>query len=191
MSNLEEKLPKPTWLKSLAGLRELQTQLTALAPYRDTCLFPRSAASVNSVIAAEARLGHPLPPSYRQFLLRHDGWSRFFDGADLLSTAELGQKDYSQLAWMAFRAASSPSRVGRPALRMNELLVFGVDAQCTTVFAFETCSGAPNNELNVLSWVGEVGTRSANFEEWLGWLASLCRMDLDHLSLREDVRGVA
>lgn len=174
----------------LRRFRDLQTQLSALAPYRDTGLAPQPAGTVERVLVAEERLGQRLPTSYRQFLLRYDGWRRFFDGADLLGTAELGSRDYSELAWMAFRATGSPNRAVRRIMKMDDLLVFGVDAQCTTLFAFETCYGA-ENEFSVVSWVGEVGFRSPSFEHWLVWIAQLCESELADLTEPSVSLGVA
>ncbi|MEV0696733.1 SMI1/KNR4 family protein [Saccharopolyspora sp. NPDC050389] len=47
-------------------------------------------AGEEAVLAAEARLGVRLPPSYRNFLLASNGWSSMSYAVDLLNTEQLG-----------------------------------------------------------------------------------------------------
>ena len=75
----------------LTRIKETQTEILRLAPYRDVSLVPNPGASQLAIAAVEERIGHRLPPSYREFLALHDGWPRFFEGATLLGTANLGK----------------------------------------------------------------------------------------------------
>jgi hypothetical protein len=55
---------------------------------------PRPGASEADIAAAEGKLGKPLHPSHREFLLAHDGWRHFAWGMSLFGTAELTGEDY-------------------------------------------------------------------------------------------------
>jgi hypothetical protein len=47
-----------------------------------------AACTASSIDAVEQRLRRRLPPSYRAFLMRHDGWTRFTGDAVVLSCAD-------------------------------------------------------------------------------------------------------
>ena len=98
----------------LITIREIHTEISWLQPYRDLGLIPNPAASEVAINKAQKRLGRRLPPSYRAFLMLHDGWPRFFDGASLLGTANLGRRKYEDLARAAFEAAETPVPLGPP-----------------------------------------------------------------------------
>lgn len=55
---------------------------------------PRPPATEADVAAAEHALGATLHPSYREFLLAHDGWEHFEWGLSLFGTAELSGDHY-------------------------------------------------------------------------------------------------
>lgn len=55
---------------------------------------PRPPASEADIAAAEGELGKALHPSYREFLLTHDGWRHFEWGLSLFGTAELSGETY-------------------------------------------------------------------------------------------------
>src|SRR5689334_8426983 len=81
--------PNHAWEKTLQRIYWLHTALSELAPDRNDGLVPNPPATEESLDRAEKRIGQPLPPSYREFLLRHDGWPRFLYGATLLGTVGL------------------------------------------------------------------------------------------------------
>lgn len=172
---------------SLAKLRSIQSQILRVDPTREVGLVPNPAATPTAIAAVETRLGLPLPPSYRRFLLRHDGWPRCFEGASLLGTAELGRRDYDAFARAAFQAAETPiPELGPPkTLSYPRVIPFGIDAAATVVFAFNPGSVSAKGEYEVVGWVNELGTRSDDFESFLEDLVELSRADL------EAVRAVA
>lgn len=161
---------------------QLQTRIQQAAPFRDFGLKPNPRAAEPAILAAEARLARPLPPSYRAFLRRYDGWPRFFEGATLLGTANLGLRVYEDMVRAALEAAETPvPDVGPPARRRDRLpplIPFGADMQQTTVFAFDASSPEADGELSVIAWVNEIGVRRANFEDFLEMVVELCEAEL-------------
>jgi hypothetical protein len=168
----------------LITIRELHTQISWLQPYRDLGLIPNPAASQGAIEKAEARLGRPLPPSYRAFLERHDGWPRFFDGASLLGTANLGLRKYEDLARAAFEAAETPiPDLGPPTRpRARALIPFGADLEGTTLFAFNPAVSGPDGEYEVIAWVNEIGVRQPSFAAFLEFIVDLGQQDVAGLS---------
>ncbi len=168
----------------LIRIRETHTQIVWLQPFRDLGLIPNPAASGLAIETAEERLGRPLPPSYRAFLKRHDGWPRFFDGASLLGTANLGLRQYEDLARAAFEAAETPvPDLGPPTRpRSRQLIPFGADLDGTTLFAFNTAVVHPNGEYEVIAWVNEIGVRRDSFASFLEFILDLAEADIANLA---------
>ncbi|MGC4090291.1 MAG: SMI1/KNR4 family protein [Polyangiaceae bacterium] len=163
-------------------LRNVQTEVLRLAPFRDIGLVPNPSASPQAIAAAEERLGLPLPPSYRAFLAKHDGWPRCFDGASLLGTACLGNRTYAEFAQAAFAAAETPEpRLGPPARRQQftSIIPFGVDMQSMTLFAFNPSVKSADGEYEVIAWINELGMRRDDFPSFLELLIELADYELD------------
>jgi SMI1 / KNR4 family (SUKH-1) len=172
--------------QSLNRIRAAQSDIRELVPYRDIEVVPNPGASPQAIALAEERLGRTLPASYRAFLLEHDGWPRFFEGASLLGTATLGKRFYEDIARGVFEAAETPvpdlGPLSRPAPRI--IVPFGADLQGTTLFAFNPTVCDPRGEWEVVAWVNELGVRRDNFEEFLEFVAELCESELEgHRSL--------
>jgi hypothetical protein len=168
----------------LADIRRVQTEIMRAAPYRDLGLVPNPGASNAAIDAAEQRLGRVLPPSYRAFLARHDGWPRFFEGATLLGTANLGRRLYEDLARAAWEAAETPvPDVGPESVaprRVERVLIpFGVDLQATTLFAFNPAVAGPDGEYEVIAWINEIGVRRESFPTFLELLLELAEAELE------------
>jgi len=163
----------------LARIKDIQTEILRLAPYRDISLVGNPGASSVAIAAVEERIGHRLPPSYREFLALHDGWPRFFDGASLLGTATLGHRKYEDLARAAFEAAETPlPELGPPRRpRARTLIPFGADLEGTTLFAFNPSVVQPNGEYEVIAWVNELGVRHPSFSAFLEWILELAEQD--------------
>jgi hypothetical protein len=171
-------LERSPWAAALAEIRRLNTELRRVHPYRDDGLVPNPPATRVQLAELQARLGFELPPSYQTFLLRHDGWSRFFDGVTLLGTQELGQSLHQRAAQVLL-----DNSLRAPEKRAARLLPFGVDAQMCSVFAFDVnCASA---EKPVLAWVGELGIRADNFTKLLELLAQIAALEL-HSSTHTD-----
>jgi hypothetical protein len=176
------------WLPLVDRLRSTHTEILRVAPFRDFGLIPNPGAAAEAICAAEERLGVPLPPSYRQFLARYDGWPRFFEGASLLGTACLGNRLYDEFARAAFAAAETPEPdLGPPSRRRRyeRVVPFGVDLQSTTLFAFDTAVRRADGEYEVIAWINELGIRRDDFPTFLESLLELAEYELESHSLRE------
>lgn len=165
----------------VTALRSVQTEILRLAPFRDIGLVPNPGASPEAIDTVEARLGLPLPPSYRAFLAHYDGWPRCFDGASLLGTACLGNRVYDEFARAAFSAAETPEPLGpRSRRRLYPTIIpFGVDQQSTTLFAFNPEVSTPDGEYEVIAWINELGVRRENFASFLELLLELAEYELE------------
>lgn len=142
-----------------------------LAPYRDLGLMPNPSASNQDIAALERRLAAPLPLAYREFLAYSNGWVRFFDGAHLLGTQDLGAPALIDAAQSLLRRAL-PSG----AYEERKLLPFATDPQNTTLFAFDYTR--PDKEPSVVAWVQEIGVSAAGFAEFLDFLLTLSAAEL-------------
>ncbi len=170
----------------LSEIRRRQTVILRNAPFRDFGLEGNPGASQASIRAAEARLGRPLPPSYREFLQLHDGWPRFYDGATLLGTVNLGRRMYDDLARAAFEAAETPEPEFGPPSRFKPkvLIPFGIDMAATTLFVFNPSAVDEHGEYEVIAWINELGVRRSSFESFLEMILELCDSELEAADAR-------
>ena len=169
----------------LTRIKDVQTEILRVAPYRDISLVPNPGASQLAIAAVEERISHPLPPSYRQFLAEHDGWPRFFEGATLLGTANLGKRMYEDMARAVFEAAETPVPHLAPPSRVERapIVPFGIDLQGTTLFAFNPNVTRSDGECEVVAWVNEIGVRRDTFSEFLEFIAEMCESELEDYKL--------
>lgn len=169
----------------LSEIHRIQTEITWLTPTRDFGLRPNPGASPSAIRRAERRLRRALPPSYRQFLALHDGWPRFFEGASLLGTAELGRQFHTDAARVVFTAAETPvPHFGPPQLGQarQQPLPFGADPACETFFAFNPEAVDDHGEYEVICWVNEIGLRCDDFAGFLATVREHCEAELDELT---------
>ncbi len=178
-------------LALLERIRRVHAEILRIAPYRDMGLVPNPGASIRKIRKAEERLGRKLPPSYRAFLARSDGWPRFFEGATLLGTSALGKPNYDQLARSAFEAAETPVPDVGPPSRAQRLSIipFGIDAQATTLFAFNLDEMTADGEYEVVAWINELGMRRATFSEFLELVLELSEAEFDAHITRSTASG--
>ena len=171
--------------QQLAQIRQHQLEITRDAPYRDFGLAGHPGASRTAIRAAEQRLGRPLPPSYRRFLRLHDGWPRFYEGATLLGTANLGRRLYEDIARQTFEAAETPEpELGPPSrFKPRVLIPFGIDLAGTTLFVFNPAVRDADGEYEVIAWMNELGLRRSSFAAFLEMIQELCASEVDALSL--------
>ena len=167
------------WQELLEEIRVHQTEIMRERPYKDIGLVPNPGASLAAIQAVEQRLGVALPDSYLAFLYTSDGWPRFYEGASLLGTANLGVRRYDDLIQAVFQRAETPVPEGPPSSfrrRVRQLVPFGVDLMGTTMFAFDTRETNADGEMKVVAWVNEIGVGFDGFEDFLGgvrdWLRS-------------------
>lgn len=181
-----------SWQTLLSDIRKVQTEILRVAPHRDVGLIPNPRSSQSAIAAAEQRLSHPLPPSYRAFLAEHDGWPRFFEGATLLGTANLGKRCYEQAARATFDAAETPvPDLGPPSSQppRRPLIPFGIDLQATTIFAFNPAVCTEDGEYEVIAWVNEIGMRHASFTTFLQAVLELSEAELADWHAAEPLLG--
>jgi hypothetical protein len=176
----------PRWEQLIAEIRRVETEILWLAPEREVEGAVRGGASEAELRAAEGRLGARLPPTYRAFLGKHDGWPCFFEGVTLLGTSHLGRRLYEDMARSVFERAETPvplreSPPPRSPHRPRALVPFGIDLRTTTVFAFDLDTRDARGECEVVCWINDLGLRCANFEACLETLLDLCRSELDAL----------
>ena len=165
----------------LTRIKGIQTEILRVAPYRDISLVPNPGASPLAIAAVEERIGSRLPPSYREFLAIHDGWPRFFEGATLLGTANLGKRMYEDMARAVFEAAETPVPFLAPPSRAQRppIVPFGIDLQGTTLFAFNPSATRADGECEVVAWVNEIGVRRDSFSGFLEFVLEMCESELE------------
>jgi len=159
------------WQELLEEIRVHQTEIMRERPYKDVGLVPNPGASLAAIQAVEERLEVALPDSYLAFLYTHDGWPRFYEGASLLGTANLGVRRYDDLIEAVFQRSETPvPDQGPPSgfrRRARHLIPFGVDLQGTTMFAFDERRRDENGDMQVVAWVNELGFTFDNFDAFL------------------------
>jgi hypothetical protein len=178
----------------LTRIKAIQTEILRVAPYRDISLVPNPSASASAIAAVEERIGHRLPPSYKEFLAQHDGWPRFFEGATLLGTANLGKRMYDDMARAVFEAAETPVPHLAPPSRAQRapIVPFGIDLQGTTLFAFNPTATRADGECEVVAWVNEIGVRRDSFSGFLEFVLEMCESELEGYQLpRQSLRQSA
>lgn len=171
-----------TWQDVVGDIRQRQTELMRRRPWRDSGLVPNPSGRCELVDAAEARLGVTLPPSYRAFLTQTDGWPRFYEGASLLSSRELGKPEHIQLVSETLASCRAPSPAAAPSGPVEKkllLLPFGIDAAGTTLFAFDLSTRREDGECEVVAWLNEVGVRRADFTSFMRLVLELCDSELE------------
>jgi hypothetical protein len=171
----------PNFSTLLTRIKETQTEILRAAPYRDISLVPNPGASSSAIASVEERIAHRLSPSYREFLALHDGWPRFFEGATLLGTANLGKRMYEDLARATFEAAETPVPHLAPPSRAERrpIIPFGIDLQGTTLFAFNPTVTRADGECEVVAWVNEIGVRRESFSGFLEFVLDMCEAELE------------
>ena len=113
----------------------------------------------------------------------HDGWPRFYDGATLLGTANIGRRTYEDIARATFDAAETPvPDLGPPSRRAPRILIpFGADLQGTTLFVFNPTTTSSSGEYEVIAWINEIGIRRDTFPSFLELIVELCESELSGL----------
>ncbi len=172
----------------LHDIQIVQREILRTAPYRDFGAERNPGASKRAIKAAEKRIGRKLPPSYREFLRISDGWPRFYDGATLLGTANLGIRAYDEATRATFEAAETPEAHLVPASRFKPriLIPFGIDLQATTLFVFNPSGIDVDGEMEVIAWINELGLRRSSFGAFLETILELCEAELGSYRERVD-----
>ena len=81
-------------------------------------------ASSNQIATLEKILGHPLPPSYQEFLKLHNGWSNFVGDAKLLGTddhnKEWVKEKLEKLDTLFYEFGENPFKLGAIPIMLGE-----------------------------------------------------------------------
>ena len=174
-----------TWQSVLEDIRRVQTEILWLRPTRGYGLRPNPGASERAILAAEHRIGRPLPPSYREFLAQSDGFPAFYEGASLLGTHRLGRDLYGGLMDAVYSGMETPvPDLAPPSPRQHQhrqLIPFGADLGATTLFAFHPGVMGLDGEYEVVCWINEIGVRCRCFEDFLRMVLDFCEDEVESL----------
>lgn len=114
------------------------------------------------ILKLEAQLGRPLPPSYRQFLLLHNGWQEIDGGVDLLPIEELlgQQDDYDIPQWQRDCRDDNDEVAARS-------LVIGASAITATKYLLDPGVIDTQGEWRLLQYHHEMEAELPSFIQWL------------------------
>ncbi|HKQ70492.1 MAG TPA: SMI1/KNR4 family protein [Polyangiaceae bacterium] len=170
------------WKETIAKIREVKSALAAANPQAVPEGAMPPGAALRAISAVERRIRRRLPPSYRAFLNLHDGWPQFFEGASLFGTRELSRPAYADITHATFAAYETPipecGPPSRPEGRPDAMIPFGMDAQATTIFAFNPAVVRPDGEMEVIMWINELGDRAETFDSFLVMVLEMLEVDL-------------
>ncbi|WP_287140371.1 SMI1/KNR4 family protein [Mesorhizobium sp.] len=155
---------------------QLQTLISKLHDVREEfyqVAFGRSADQVLGPPASELQLqnferslGYSLPPSYRQMLLLHDGWTALEDEADLLSLAQRREKEIRD----RIESFKKMMREGEDPYNPDNLLVVG-GADTTFVVYLDIDTRRPDGEMDLVEYTYEEG-ELARHKDMVAYLKS-------------------
>lgn len=169
------------WLSSARNLHHLKMSCGERCSCRTTI---DTMAVAKRVAAVERCYGVALPPSYREFLLRYDGWQHAFRRTSLLSTEQLLNPSWLHRAEIVLDRIAVPSvrrarasdlgmRATDPAVSEENLIAFGLDDAGSTVFVFDANTCDESGEMEVLAWFSGLGIRVPSFPWLLDMLCDL------------------
>jgi SMI1 / KNR4 family (SUKH-1) len=170
------------WKNTIWQIRRAKMDLATVDPESGPAVAPHAGTSLRAISATERKIRRRLPPSYRAFLVQHDGWPMFFQGAGLLGSRDLHRASYASRTRAVFEAYETPiPEIGPPARpegRADAMIPFGIDAKATTIFAFNPAVVRPDGEMEVILWVNELGERCDSFPDFLTMVLEMLRDEL-------------
>lgn len=166
------------WHDTVRELRIRKLELARLDPRGGMPIQPPSGAAEHDLVRVEHRLGRPLPPSYRAFLLAQNGWPRFFQGAALFGVLPLARGTFVEVARMVLQdaelagssSAASLLGEGEDAPSSRERLAFipfGMDSLAEIVIAWDLCAERADGELGVVVHTNGLGLHVDDFPSFL------------------------
>ena len=136
------------WSSILAGIRAKKLEIARLDPRR----------------------GMPvLPPSYVEFLSRHDGWPQLLHGTSLLGAHQLARGTFDGVARSTIEMGDHADA---------ELVAFGCDADGECIFAWDASRRRDDGELEVVVWVNDIGARLDDFPALLDFVDAVLEADV-------------
>jgi hypothetical protein len=119
-------------------------------------------ASAEDIRRLEEACRHELPPSYRSFLAKHDGWSMIDGGCDLLPVAELLS---GATAERIGRWQASMAKEGETALASGLVIGYSAISQKRVVLDFSHQDS--DGECSVVQWDSD---ERIEYQSFIGWL---------------------
>jgi hypothetical protein len=119
-------------------------------------------ASLQDIEKLEKKCGNALPPSYRTFLVLHDGWIMVDGGCDLLRAGEMisGPVAEKTRKWQA-----SMVKEGQAALASGLVVGFSAISQKRIVLDFGQLDAAGEGRL--IQWDSDEFSEYESFIKWL------------------------
>ena len=161
------------WRSLLHEIRAQKLSLARLDPHAGMPVMPPGGAAPGAILAAEQRLGRPLPPSYRELLAQHDGLPQLYQGAGLLGARSLSRGTYVELARLVIDEPRDDGAEGA------ELFPFGIDAAGETIFAWDCGRVRADGELEVVLWINEIVERVESFPTFLELVREMLAAELE------------
>jgi len=155
------------WLKPARLLHHIKTTSGEPCACRTTI---DSLAVSERVASVEQCYSVALPPSYREFLLRYDGWNNVFRNACLMSTAQLLNPAWHHRAEVALQRAAAAHLPGRHTSTRgpwhdDNLIPIGLDPAGSIVFVLDAGSIDSYGEMQAVAWISELGIRIPSFAD--------------------------
>jgi len=179
------------WQLALSEIRACRLELSRLDPRRGMPIQPPSGASAVAVAAVERKLQRALPPSYRSFLLAHDGMPQIYQGVSLLNTYHLARGSYVDLCRLVLDFGEAPRSRAAARLDPPSILPFGVDADAEAIFAWDLSAPREDGEYEVIVFVNEIADRVDDFPSLLALVLDMLRSEVDERQReRDEARGL-
>lgn len=121
-----------------------------------------SPASPQDVEKLEKKCGNALPPSYKAFLVLHDGWIMVDGGCDLLRVGEMLS---GPLAEKISKWQASMAKEGHAALAAGLVIGFSAISQKRIVLDLGRVDAAGENRL--IQWDSDEFSEYESFIKWL------------------------
>jgi hypothetical protein len=165
------------WQSVLREIRAKKQQLARLNGGVGLPDMPPDGVSPGEIAAVERELGGPLPPSYRELLMVHDGVPNLYQGASLLAAHHLACGTFAELARSVI-ARSDPALAEGAGSGLSALLPFGMDPTMETIFAWDLAAPRRGSEAGVVVWMSEIGVQIESFPSFLGFILNLLEADV-------------
>lgn len=153
--NWKDKIAQLVYVKQVLA----EADVEGLFPHH----FPNVAASEQALADAAAALGFALDEQYADFLRHADGWSGFYQAADLFGTGDLIGGERMRFATMLLNALDE-STLEQAGLARHELLPIAATTEDIDLF----CIGKPNSAKpgTVFWFAGTVIDTFPDFDEY-------------------------
>lgn len=122
-------------------------------------------SSEDTLQAFEQSIALRLPPSYRSFLLLHDGWTGWSGPLNLLSVAQMSDENGPYADWIESEVKAEAREYGHDAVVHG--LVIGSALFSANCVVLDTTDVDDHAEMPVISWEHVEIARHRNFHHFL------------------------